>query len=340
MAYTIIRADGNILTTVADNIIDSTSTSLSLPGRNYASYGQPVDTNWVRMLENWASVTVPPNPIRGQIWFNIANSAAPRTQICPQDGETNSAAWLTLISTDVYGNVTLDPGNIAVPNGNISANNFLSSNILQGNTGVIFGATDSTTTTTGALTVAGGVGIVKNLNVGANVSVANNMQAANVRTANLRASAGTGTIFGTWTLGAGATLQATYADLAERFEADDSYPAGTVVELGGTHEITATTTECSENILGVVSHSAAYIMNSAIANNDTHPPIAMAGRVPVRVIGTVRKGDRLVSSGHPRGYARSARKNEATPFSTVGRALENKTTEGLGEILAVVSAKL
>ena len=70
MAYTIIRSDGSQLTTIADGTINTTSTSLSLPGRNYAGYGQSLDTNFVRQLENYANSSPPPNPLRGQLWFN------------------------------------------------------------------------------------------------------------------------------------------------------------------------------------------------------------------------------------------------------------------------------
>ena len=147
-----------------------------------------------------------------------------------------------------------------------------------------------------------------------------------------------GEIIGAWTLGAGSTLNATYADLAERFEADASYEAGTVMELGGEKEITAVQDDASETVFGVVSDSAGLVMNGAAGPQNTHPTIAMTGRVPVKVVGTVRKGDRLISAG--RGYARAALKGEATPFNTVGRSLEDKLTDGEGKVLAAVSAKL
>lgn len=147
-----------------------------------------------------------------------------------------------------------------------------------------------------------------------------------------------GDITGTWTLTSGSSLNATYADLGERFEADAEYDAGTVMELGGPAEITIAKDELSEVIFGVISESAGMTMNSAAGPQSTHPVIAMTGRVPVKVRGKVKKGDRLVSAGQ--GFARSAKKNEATPFNTVGRSLENKTTDSEGTVLAAVSAKL
>jgi hypothetical protein len=127
---------------------------------------------------------------------------------------------------------------------------------------------------------------------------------------------------------------AEYADMAERFHADAEYAAGTIVELGGVNEVTLCVEELSEKVFGVVSTKAAYLMNGGAGTNETHPPIAMTGRVPVNVMGFVTKGDRLVSAGN--GVARSANLDELTSFNVIGRALESKTDEGLGSIEAIV----
>ena len=131
---------------------------------------------------------------------------------------------------------------------------------------------------------------------------------------------------------------AQYADLAERFESDEILLPGTVVELGGAAEITKAKKELTGEVFGVISTRAAYLMNAGAGNNDTHPAVAMQGRVPVRVIGTVSKGDRLVSAGN--GLARSAKENEATAFNVIGRALGSKATveEGLVEAIVVISS--
>jgi hypothetical protein len=132
----------------------------------------------------------------------------------------------------------------------------------------------------------------------------------------------------------GTAIHAQYADLAERFAADMPYLAGTVVELGGPAEVTKVVEELSENVFGVISTNAGYLMNSRAGNNETHPPIAMSGRVPVRVTGFINKGDRLVSAGD--GLARAASKSEITAFNVIGRALGNKTDAGEGIVEAIV----
>ena len=161
-----------------------------------------------------------------------------------------------------------------------------------------------------------------------------NIAPTKITTSNI---AGGGTIFGIWTLGANARLNATYADLAERFESDSPYDAGTVVELGGEAEITAVVHELSEDVFGVVSNTAAYLMNAGAGNDDTHPAVAVGGRIHVKVTGQVCKGDRLVSAGN--GIARAAKIGEATSFNVIGRALANKTTDDVGTVEAFVSIK-
>ena len=135
---------------------------------------------------------------------------------------------------------------------------------------------------------------------------------------------------------------AQYSDVAERYHSDSAYNPGTIVQLGGVNEITQTAEELSEDVFGVVSSNdtAAFMMNDRKGYSDsTHPFVAMTGRVPTNVVGTVTKGARLVTSSTP-GYARMAQPGEATAFNVVGRALESKTDAGIGQVLAVVSINI
>jgi len=125
------------------------------------------------------------------------------------------------------------------------------------------------------------------------------------------------------------STSAQYADVAERFEADAPMSAGAVVEVGGSAEITETTTDLSENVFGVISDQPAYAMNAGAGNNDSHPFVAMTGRTPVRVTGAVNKGDRLVTSS-VKGCARAVATGESiSPFNVIGRALESSTDAGI-----------
>ena len=140
-----------------------------------------------------------------------------------------------------------------------------------------------------------------------------------------------GTVTGTWTLTPGTTFEATYADLAERFSSDAEYEPGTVVKLGGDSEITmCTDTMCTE-ILGVISENPAYVMNAGGGL-----PVALQGRTPVKLIGAVKKGQRLVSAGQP-GYAMALKDDKYyDPRIIIGRAL---TDSDSGMVIAVIGVK-
>ena len=121
------------------------------------------------------------------------------------------------------------------------------------------------------------------------------------------------------------TTSAMYADLAERYETDIPVEIGDVVILGGHAEITKCQQELSDAVFGVVSESPALLMNAQAGNNDTHPMIALKGRVLVKLTGTGKAGDRVVSAGN--GEARIANLDECTAFNTLGRLLKDKYNE-------------
>ena len=121
------------------------------------------------------------------------------------------------------------------------------------------------------------------------------------------------------------STSAQYADLAERYETDIPVEVGEVVILGGHAEITKCQTELSDAVFGVISDSPAFLMNASAGNNDTHPMVALKGRVFVKMTGTGQAGDRVVSAGN--GEARVANLDECTAFNTLGRLLKAKYNE-------------
>ena len=139
------------------------------------------------------------------------------------------------------------------------------------------------------------------------------------------------TVFATTFNGTATTAQ--YADLAENFVPDNNYAPGTVVALGGVEEITAVNEELSDKVFGVVSSQPAYLMN---AGQENGAPVAVAGRVPVKVTGRINKGDRLVSAGN--GVARAASQGESiNAFNVIGRAIQAKQTIEEGTVEAFVT---
>jgi hypothetical protein len=174
------------------------------------------------------------------------------------------------------------------------------------------------------------------------LNVAGNITARNIfnTTGNISGNIGNSTSYFNTVFAntfSGTSTTALYADVAERFSADAAYEPGIVVELGGSAEITRSTTELSDSVFGVISTRAAYLMNSGAGSDLTHPPVAMTGRVPVQCTGVIHKGDRLVSAGN--GFARSAQPGEATAFNTIGRALVDKLDSGVCTVEAIVTIK-
>ena len=124
----------------------------------------------------------------------------------------------------------------------------------------------------------------------------------------------------------GRATTAQYADLAERYAADMLLEAGDVVILGGTQEVTKSTEELDSRVFGVVSESPAFLMNNDAGNNDSHPMIALKGRVRVKVEGVGKAGDRIVSSSTA-GVARVADLSECTAFNVLGRLIQDKYSQ-------------
>jgi len=130
---------------------------------------------------------------------------------------------------------------------------------------------------------------------------------------------------------------AQYADLAERYEADCQLEVGEVVILGGHAEITRCEKELDDAVFGVVSESPAFLMNAQAGNNDSHPMVALKGRVLVKIKGTGQAGDRIVSSGN--GEARVANLDECTAFNTLGRLIKHKYNEETALTECVIGVK-
>ena len=367
MSYNLTLTNGTPLITLNSGI-NTSKTSINLIGPSTPSYGQALNENFIKTLENFANGTPPPNALTGQLWFDSStgnvvlknyngttwkalassssSSAAPAN---PQTGDYwwnsatgilsvyNSGTWIQIGPTTPPGtavtafvpNTTLD--SISSPHvvGNLMVNNKLTGIISSENTTFVPKIAIS-----GIPVVYPGLNLINGLSVtgdgvfGGNLSLSGNV----VPSANLTYNLGSPTTW--WNNIYGTAVHAQYADLAERFAADAEYESGTVVEMGGPNEITAAVADLSEDVFGVISTKAAYLMNSAAGTDSTHPPIAVQGRVPVRVTGIINKGDRLVSAGN--GVARAGQRSEITAWNVIGRALENKTSPGEGIIEAVV----
>lgn len=132
----------------------------------------------------------------------------------------------------------------------------------------------------------------------------------------------------------GLSTSARYADLAEKYNADKEYDPGTVVKLGGAQEITETTQLGDQDVFGVISTQPAFLMNAEADGL----PVAMTGKVPVKVEGIVAKGERLISSNRP-GFAQGIGAREYDAREVIGRALQAHDSNAPGVIMAIVGIK-
>ena len=141
-----------------------------------------------------------------------------------------------------------------------------------------------------------------------------------------------------WTVGSetfvaglfsGTATSARYADLAERYHSGAAMEAGSVVCFGGEHEIEMCNEDACTRVAGVISTAPAFMMNKDAGSDDTHPYVALSGRVPCKVTGPIAKGDLLVSTAN--GHAKAS---AFVGGAVIGKALENFDGEsGVIEVL-------
>ena len=250
-----------------------------------------------------------------------------------------------LVSTNTVsaaGNIT--GGNLSVGTGNITANNVIATTIVNAAShtgtlvsvsGNITGGNVIATTIANAASHTGGLVSVTGNITGNNITAATSItvNSNNAVTAIVNGAGNAiGNIGSTSSYFNQVYAQATtalYADLAEVYEADTDYSPGTVVSFGGSKEVSISTQDADPTVAGVISANPSYLMNNGLTA-DHRAIVALTGRVPTSVTGTVSKGSMMISAGN--GRARAC----ATPAmgTVIGKALENINGEnGIIEIV-------
>ena len=241
-------------------------------------------------------------------------------------GQVSNALVAGTVYTNAQPNITsVGTLTTVTVSGNANVGNILTDNYKYANgTSISFTGTYSNSNVSSFLAVYGSN----------TISTTGNITAGNIITTVLTAGANTtaGNITGNWTLTAGSKLEATYADLAEYYEADRHYEPGTVLAFGGDKEVTMADTGTTK-VAGIVSTNPSYVMNSSCPG-EYIVALALQGRVPCKIRGNIKKGDMLISAGN--GFAHTA------PFpilgTVIGKSLEN--FDGIEGIIQVAVGRL
>lgn len=237
MSFYILRTDGSLLTIVNDGELNTVSTPLALPGRNYPGYGSVIDTNFVHQLENFAFVNPPADALRGQLWYNTTNDSL---YICPTDGETNPNNWIKIM-------VVNDP------NADIVANSLTLTGDIYANNAYITNDVNANLVDTDYLTVR----IQANI---ANANVTGNTVLANLQTANITTGSNTtsGSLTGAWSLNGNLTSNGNIT--AVGFLSDNyRYANGQLINF---EEAAGSNTEIQYNLNGNLASSSKFTFNN------------------------------------------------------------------------------
>jgi hypothetical protein len=352
MAYTVDYTDANKSAIVVNDGTVDTTTDIKLIGKNYSRYGEVIAENFLHLLENFAGGSAPSRPSEGQLWYDSTNNCMKYFD----DTQGNSGNWKGVGSMTVQsaapngvgetdGHMWLDSDNgqlylyyngswqvIGNPLGNtqfasrtrLDSSNASHSTLEMVVNGEIVAIISSDSADWSPNTVSPTAEYLEDGATLLNTEFPTIKQGINLNN-------------GTNYLMNGTAVRAQYADLAERYEADAPMTYGTVVCLGGEKEVEESKTEMCDTVFGVVSTNPGLMLNAGAGDDNTHPYIALAGRVPCKVVGKVNKGDRLVTSGTA-GHAMVATGDYGWQH-VIGRALETKINDEPGIIEVTVGAK-
>ena len=336
MAYVIYKSDGSLFLTLEDGQLDTSNTSLTLVGKNVINYGQYENTNLIRLLENFSRNVPPANPIAGQMWFDKTSDVL-RLKVY------NGTTWKSLPNV-VYSSTTptLNIGDfwwksdseelyiqsttstVLIAGSAMVSNSATKLATARKINGVDFdGTADITVSSTLTNALSFGPYLTGDVFDGSSstmvdVDVGTLYQATPSKVV---ARDNNGDIW--FRVGNGTATASQYADLAEKYLADDVYEVGTVMVIGGKAEVT----KCSygNRAIGVVSENPGFMMNKDLEGGTY---VALKGRVPVKIFGEVKKGQYLVAG--PSGQAVMSIVNNADVFAV---ALEDSDGKSVIEAL-------
>jgi hypothetical protein len=360
-SVTDIAAGGNIsagqFTGVAMSLTGNMTTSSNISGSYILGNGSQLtglltygDSNVTTLLANLGSNNISSTGNITALTFNgalLGNSVSVSGNVTAGNllGTVATATQTaitevgTLTSLSVTGNINnsanMTTGTLSA-SGNITSGNIISNGLISA-TGTVTGSSLFGTVSTASQPNITSVGTLSSLSVsgniqGGNLSVSTGLiTAGGIINANSNAVGNIGSSTGYFNTVFAKATSAQYADLAENYVSDADYDPGTVVIFGGGEEITISSESADERVAGVISANPAHLMN---AGSDGLA-VALRGRVPVRVVGPVIKGDSLVTSDLP-GTAKSIGRSREYAQAVFAKALETDLNNGEKIITAVI----
>lgn len=396
MPYILNKTNGVVLTVLEDASLDN-STNLTFVGKNYSGYGEVVNENFLKLLENFANTTQPSRPILGQLWFDSSPDVQ-SLKFCYNGKEFKRLAPLSVQNTtptnskvgDLWWNTDKDA--LYVYNGtkNVIINQDAGKSKWESKDettleGISYPVLEAIINDAPFITVARFAddlekfiptgdsllysefinGVRKGItlpkcdangsskangyyfwgtaseslrseqsNYTSSITILNKTNSAkgyltfveDIVDGNKQVYSN-GDLYYDFVNGvlSVTSISSRYADLAEKYEADDIYGIGTVLIIGGEKEVTATDARANTAVIGIVTKHPAYRMNAEAGPDKTHPYIALKGRVPCKVLGKVNRGDLLVTSTTP-GFATRWEEGDS-PNAVIGKALQDSVKE-------------
>lgn len=311
MTYTINKSDNSVLANIADGTINDTSTSIKLIGKNANSYGESINENFVHLLENFSSNKQPINPLVGQIWYD-------KTEKRAKVFNGTSYGYNRFSITHIGDSATIN--NAAVNTGDLWYDETTSELKVYTNNNWITitqGEIPSTVRSQLLYDNAGQAKALLEFVVDTKVVAIVSSHDKFTPRSDLTIPDSNPTeyyyqrfplIFKGITLNNenasdnennykynGIASSAYYADIAERYHADKILDSGSIVKIGGKNEITPTSKR-GDSVFGIISESPGFELNANAGDNNTHPYVALLGRVNVKFTGNIVKGEYIMPS--------------------------------------------
>ena len=308
MAYDLTKSDGSVFVNLAEGSKNNVDSSLTFVGRNAVDYGEIQNENFLHLLENFSNSTAPSSPMSGQLWYDSSLRSlkvydASRWNQLPNiiynttaSNQISGDLWFNTTSGQLFSKsgsayILIGPNSSATTAVSLASNVSINGVQFTGTASITILADTTNSLSTGTYLTGssfnGSASATWGVNTGVEGQATPSVVVARDAAGDIR-----------YVTGYGVSTSARYADLAEKYLADQEYEIGTVMVVGGDQEVTAS--KWGDTAIGVVSGQPGVKMNCDLEGGTY---VALKGRVPVKVTGAVKKGQRLIAANDGKATA-------------------------------------